>query len=164
MVYNFESWGTFTLSLIFVMMFFGACAGSTSGGAKIDRMLFLGKNLSNEIYQCVHPNSIRSVRINGKIISPQVVNKVIAFLCLYVICIVVGGAALTALGLPLVDSFFSTFSCLGNTGLGAGVTGYGGSYDLVPDAGKWILSLIMLIGRLEVFTVLILFTRGFWRK
>jgi trk system potassium uptake protein TrkH len=71
---------------------------------------------------------------------------------------------LTALGLPLVDSFFSTFSCLGNTGLGAGVTGYGGSYDLVPDAGKWILSLIMLIGRLEVFTVLILFTRGFWRK
>lgn len=164
MVYNFESWGTFTLSLIFVMMFFGACAGSTSGGAKIDRMLFLGKNLSNEIYQCVHPNSIRSVRINGKTISPQVVNKVIAFLCLYVICIVVGGAALTALGLPLVDSFFSTFSCLGNTGLGAGVTGYGGSYDLVPDAGKWILSLIMLIGRLEVFTVLILFTRGFWRK
>lgn len=163
-VYNFEQWGTFALTLIFIMMYFGACAGSTSGGAKIDRLLYLNKNLHNEIYRSVHPNSILSVRINGKAMSREVVSKVIAFLCLYTLTIVVGGAILTGIGMPLVDAFFSAFSCVSNVGHGAGVTGYGGGYDVIPDAGKWILALIMLIGRLEVFTVLILFTPGFWRK
>ena len=163
-VSNFERWGTFALSMVFFMMFFGACAGSTSGGAKIDRLLYLNKNLRNEIYRCVHPNSILTVRVNGVVMSQEVVSKVIAFLCLYVLTIAVGGAVLTAAGLPLVDAFFSTFSCISNVGLGAGVTGYGCGYDLIPPVGKWILSLIMLIGRLEVFTVLILFSPGFWRK
>ena len=163
-VTNFENWGTFVLALVFVLMFFGACAGSTSGGAKIDRMLYLIKNLGNELKRCVHPNAIYSVRVNNKVIPSELVNKVIAFLCLYVVLIMVGGLVLTATGLPLVDAFFSSFSCISNTGLGAGITGYGGSYKLVPDIGKWILSLLMLIGRLELFTVLILFTRSFWRK
>jgi len=163
-VFNFERWGTFALSLIFIMMFFGACAGSTSGGAKIDRLLYLNKNLNNEIYRCVHPNSILAVRLNGKVMSPEVVHKVIAFLCLYMLCIVIGGSILTAMGLPLVDAYFSAFSCIGNIGHGAGVTGYGSGYSIIPDAGKWILAFIMLIGRLEIFTVLILFSRGFWRK
>jgi len=163
-VTNFENWGAFVLALVFVLMFFGACAGSTSGGAKIDRMLYLIKNLGNELKRCVHPNAIYSVRVNNKAIPSELVNKVIAFLCLYVTLIMVGGVVLTATGLPLVDAFFSSFSCISNTGLGAGITGYGGSYELVPDIGKWILSLLMLIGRLELFTVLILFTRSFWRK
>lgn len=163
-VFNFERWGTFVLSMMFLMMFFGSCAGSTAGGAKIDRFLFLIKNLRNEIYRCVHPNSVTSVRINGKVMSNSVVQKVVAFLCLYVLIIAVGGTVLIACGLPLVDSYFSVFSCIGNTGFGAGVTGYGGGWDLVPPLGQWVLSLIMLTGRLEIFTVLILFTKGFWRK
>jgi len=85
-------------------------------------------------------------------------------LCLYVMLIMVGGIVLTTIGIPLVDAFFSAFSCIGNTGLGAGVTGYGGSYDIIPDFGKWVLALLMVIGRLELFTVLILFSRDFWRK
>ncbi len=161
---NFEIWGSFTLSLIFVLMFIGSCAGSTSGGAKIDRMLYLIKNVRNEIYRCLHHNAILSVRINGKVMASETVSKVIAFLCLYVIIIFFGGIVLTAVGLPIVDAFFSSFSCVSNTGLGAGVTGYGGSYDLVPDVGKWVLSLLMLIGRLEIFTILILLTPGFWRR
>lgn len=163
-VFNFERWGTFVLSMMFLMMFFGSCAGSTAGGAKIDRFLFLIKNLRNEIYRCVHPNSVTSVRINGKVMSNSVVQKVVAFLCLYVLIIAVGGTVLTACGLPLIDSYFAVFSCVGNTGFGAGVTGYGGGWDLVPPFGQWVLSLIMLTGRLEIFTVLILFTKGFWRK
>jgi trk system potassium uptake protein TrkH len=163
-VTDFESWGTFVLALVFVLMFCGACAGSTSGGAKIDRMLYLIKNLDNELKRCVHSNSIYSVRINNKVIPTELVNKVIAFLCLYVALIMIGGILLTAVGLPLVDAFFSSFSCISNTGLGAGITGYGGSYELIPNAGKWLLSLLMLIGRLELFTVLILFTRSFWKK
>lgn len=161
---NFEAWGPFVLALTFVLMFFGGCAGSTSGGAKVDRMLFLFKNSRNELYRTLHPNDVMTVRVNDRIVPAHVVSKVIAFLCLYVIIIAFGGIALTACGLPLVDSFFCSFSCLSNIGLGAGITGYGGGYDLVPTLGKWILSFLMLVGRLELFTVLILFTPGFWRK
>ena len=146
------------------MMFSGACAGSTSGGAKIDRLLFLFKNCRNEVYRCIHPNSVLSVRINGNIVNSDLVNKVIAFLCIYMLLVVAGGLVLSALDVPLIDSFFSAFSCVSNTGLGAGITGYGSSYEILPDAGKWVLSLLMLIGRLEIFTVLVLFTPAFWRK
>ena len=163
-VVNFEAWGTFVLTLIFVLMFFGACAGSTSGGAKIDRIIYLAKNIRNELDRCVHPNTMMPVTVGGKIMSPEIVNKVIAFLCIYVLLILFGGIVLTAFGIPLVDAFFSAFSCVGNTGLGAGVTGYGSNYDVIPDVGKWVLSVLMLIGRLEIYTVLILFTKSFWRK
>lgn len=163
-IVDFEAWGTFILTIIFILMFFGACAGSTSGGAKIDRILYLGKNIRNELYRCVHPNTLYPVTVGGKAISPESVNKVIAFLCIYVLLIVFGGVVLAAVGIPLVDAFFSSFSCVGNTGLGAGVTGYGSNYDVIPDIGKWILSLLMLVGRLEIYTVLILFTKAFWRK
>ena len=161
---NFESWGPLVLSITFFLMLCGACAGSTTGGAKIDRMLFLFKNSRNEIYRCVYPNSIQSVKVNGKVVSPDLVNKVIAFLCIYMLLIGAGGLVLTALGMPVIDSFFSSFSCLGNTGLGAGITGFGSNYEIVPCAGKWVLSFLMLVGRLEIFTVLIILTRPFWRK
>lgn len=161
---NFEAWGAFILALMFIMMFCGACAGSTSGGAKIDRMLFLYKNVRNELHRCIHPNAIMPVRINGKVVNPDLVSKVIAFLCIFVLVMVIGGIILTALGMPLIDAFFSAFSCISNVGLGAGVTGYGGSYELVPEAGKWVLSALMLIGRLEIFTVLVLLSRAFWRR
>ena len=163
-VSDFESWGPFVLSLTFVMMFFGACAGSTSGGAKIDRILYLFKNVHNELYRALYPNSILSVKINDKVINPELVTKVIAFLCLYMLLIVAGGAAITATGVPIVDAFFSSFSCLSNTGLGAGITGVGGSYDILPDTAKWILASLMLIGRLEIFTVLVILTPAFWRR
>ncbi|MCM1067982.1 MAG: TrkH family potassium uptake protein [Muribaculaceae bacterium] len=163
-VSNFEEWGPFVLSLTFVMMFFGACAGSTSGGAKIDRILYLFKNADNELYRCIYPRSILSVKVNGRVVNPELVNKVIAFLCIYMLLVVGGGMALTACGVPLVDSFFSSFSCISNTGLGAGITGYGNSYDILPDAAKWILSLLMLTGRLEIFTILVLLTPAFWRR
>ena len=163
-VTNFESWGPFIMSLMFILMFTGACAGSTSGGAKIDRMLFLVKNCRNELFKCVHPNAVTNVRINDKVVPSPIVSKVIAFLCIYMMVIVIGGVILTALGLPIIDSFFSSFSCVSNTGFGARVTGQAGNFDIIPDAGKWVLSGLMLIGRLELFTVLILLSPDFWIK
>ena len=160
---NFLNWGPFVMALLFILMFFGACAGSTSGGAKIDRLLFLLKNTGNELYRSVHPNAIRSVRINGNIVSPDIVDKVIAFLCIYVMIISVGGIVLTAFGLPIVDSFFNSFSCVSNIGLSSDTTGMGG-FAGMPDVAKWVLSFLMLTGRLEIFTVLILFTPAFWSK
>ena len=152
------------MSLMFFMMFFGACAGSTTGGAKLDRLLYLLKNCRNELYRCIYPRSIMSVRINDHVISPDIVNKVIAFLCIYTLLIGVGGVILSAMNIPIFDAFFSAFSAISNTGLGAGITGYGGSFELLPDVGKWVLSVLMLIGRLEIFTVLLVFTPAFWRK
>ncbi len=102
------------------------------------------------MYKTLHPNDVTTVRVNGRIVPAHIVAKVIAFLCLFVIVITIGGIVLTACGLPLVDAFFSSFSCLSNIGLGAGFTGYGGGYDLVPDLGKWVLSFLMLVGRLEL--------------
>ena len=163
-VVNFENWGPFVMALTFVLMFAGGCAGSTSGGAKIDRMLYLGKNVRNELYRCLYPNSILSVQINGKVVNPDLVSKVIAFLCIYMLLIVGGGLALTALDVPLVDAFFSSFSCLSNTGLSAGITGYGNSYDILPDAAKWVLSFLMLVGRLEIFTILVIMSPTFWKR
>lgn len=161
---EFGSWGTFVLSIVFLLMFFGACAGSTSGGAKLDRLIYMLKNCRNEIERCIHPNNILTVRVNGKVIPHETVSKVIAFLCLYVLIILAGGIILTAMGLPLIDAFFSAFTCISNTGLSAGVTGYGSTFAIIPDAGKWVLAIIMLIGRLELFTVLLLFTPTFWKK
>lgn len=161
---DFSRWGVFVLAISLVLMFFGACAGSTSGGAKIDRMIYMLKNCHNEIKRCIHPNNILTVRVNGKVIPHEIISKVVAFLCLYVLIILVGGITLTAMGIPLIDAFFSSFSCISNTGLSAGITGYGTTFHIIPDAGKWILALIMLIGRLELFTVLLLFTPSFWKK
>ena len=163
-VSSFGSWGTFILSVTFVLMFFGACAGSTSGGAKIDRMLYLLKNCRNEIERCIHPNNILTVRVNNRVVPHETVSKVIAFLCLYVLVILIGGIGLTAMGIPLIDAFFSTFTCISNTGLSAGVTGYGSTFAIIPDAGKWLLAFVMLTGRLEIFTTLLLFTPSFWKK
>lgn len=163
-VADFGTWGAPALAVTFVMMFFGACAGSTSGGAKIDRALFLYQNSRNELYRCIYPNNILSVKINGRVMGVDIVNKVIAFLCLYLLMIVAGGFVLSLFNVPLVDAFFSSFSCLSNTGFGAGITGYGTDYDVLPDAAKWVLAFQMLVGRLEIFTVLLLFTPVFWRR
>ncbi len=163
-VSNFQNWGTFILLLVFVMMMFGACAGSTSGGAKLDRAIYFIKNSHNEIYRILHPNTIRPVNINGRAVSPETVNKVSAFLGLYCLVILAGGLVLTTFRIPLVDSLFTSFSCVSNTGLSADITGFGNNYDIIPSGAKWILSLLMLIGRLELFTVLVLFSPGFWRR
>ena len=97
-------------------------------------------------------------------IPSPVISKIMAFMAIYMVTIFVSAMLLTAMDVPLIDAFFSTFSCMGNIGLGAGVTGYGSSYDIIPEAGKWVLSFVMLIGRLEIFTIFVLFVPEFWRK
>lgn len=161
---NFEAWGELSLVITIIMMYFGACAGSTTGGAKIDRMLYLLKNCRIEIKRAISPRMIKAVRINDQIISPEKSNEIIAFLLIYTGFILVGGILLSALGFPIVDAFFSSISCMSNNGLGAGVTGITGSYDFLPSIGMWVMSFLMLAGRLEVFALIVLFTRSFWKK
>lgn len=161
---DFFDWGPVATVLLIIMMVMGACAGSTSGGAKIDRFMVAIKFLKNEIYKTLRPNAITTVTINEKGIAPPVVMKTLAFLFIYIIVIIIGGVCLVILGLPLKDSFFLSLSSISNTGLGTEISGVAGNFALLPDVAKWILSFIMLIGRLELFTIIVLFIPAFWKK
>lgn len=161
---NFESWGELTLVMTLLMMYFGACAGSTTGGAKIDRLLYMLKNFNVEVKKAVSPRSMKAVRINNQLITPEHSNEIIAFLLIYTSIIIFGGIVLSAMDFPIIDAFFSSISCMSNNGLGAGVTGVTGSYDFVPAFGKWVMSFLMLAGRLEIFALIILLAPSFWKK
>lgn len=161
---DFSDWGSLAVIMLVIMMFMGACAGSTSGGAKIDRFIVLFKFLKNEFYKLMHPNAVTTVCINGKGTPQAIVNKALAFLFIYITVIMAGGSILVMLGIPLRDSFFCALSAISNTGLGTDMTGIGGNYAYVPDAAKWVLAFIMLVGRLELYTILLLFIPSFWRK
>lgn len=163
-VSGFASWGAIVMGLMFVMMFMGGCAGSTSGGAKIDRMIFLFKYCRNEIRRCIHPNSVTAIMLNGRVQSFGLVSKVIAFLCLYIIVIVAGSLLMMAFGEDLAHSFFSAFSCVSNSGISAGDALYGNDFSVFSPAAKCVLSFLMLIGRLELYTILLLLTREFWKR
>lgn len=160
---GFSLWEPFILGLTFIMMFCGGCAGSTSGGAKIDRILYLHRYVSNEVKRSYFSRVVFSVKFNGQVVSNELVTKVVAFLCLMLMLIVGGGLVMSAFGLAPVDSFFSALSCMCNTGFGASLTGYGQDFATLPDSAKWVLSALMLTGRLEIFSILVLFSPGFWK-
>ena len=161
---DFKMWGAVSVVVLIIMMLMGACAGSTAGGAKIDRFVVLFKFLRNEFYKMMHPGAVTTVTLNGKGTPQPIVMKTLAFLFLYLIIIILGGVALSLMGLDLSDGFFCALQAISNTGLGSDATGVNGDYSLVPDAAKWLLSFIMLVGRLELFTVLLVFMPSFWRK
>lgn len=161
---DFHTWGSVSVVLLIIMMLVGACAGSTSGGAKIDRFVILFKFLKNEFYKMMHPGAVTTVSFNGKGTATSVVNKALAFLFMYFIIIVAGGVALSLMGMSLSDGFFCSLMAISNTGLGSEATGVNGDFSLVAPLGKWLLSFIMLVGRLEIFTILLLFTHSFWKK
>lgn len=161
---DFYDWGPIPIVLLIIMMIMGACAGSTSGGAKIDRFVILFKFIKNEFHKLMHPNAITTVTLNGKGTPSAVLMKTLAFLFLYLAVIIIGGTVLVTIGIPLKDSFFISLSAVSNTGLGTDITGLNGNFALLPDIAKWFVSFLMLVGRLELFTILILFFPSFWRK
>lgn len=163
-VTGFASWGTVILALMFVMMFIGGCAGSTSGGAKIDRIIFLAKYCRNEIIRCVHPNTITAVKLNGRVQPFPLVSKVVAFILLYILVIIVGAIIIMIFGEDLQHSFFSAMSCVTNSGISAGDVFYSNDFSVFSEPAKCVLSLLMLVGRLEIYTILILLTKAFWRR
>lgn len=161
---DFKHWGSVSIVLLVIMMLVGACAGSTSGGAKIDRFVILTKFLKNEFYRMIHPGAVMTVSLNGRGTQPAVVNKALAFLFMYIIVILAGGVGLSLMGLELSDGFFCSLMAISNTGLGSEATGVNGDYSMICDGAKWLLSFIMLVGRLEIFTILLVFTPAFWKR
>lgn len=161
---NYEGWGTDVLYVFLIIMFFGACAGSTSSGAKTDRLIFLIKNTHNTFYRTIHPNHMPVVRVNGQIIPGKRVNEVIGFLAVYVLATIACAMIVAAFGLSLQDSMFASVSCISNIGLGYGATGASGSFASLAAVPKAVLAIEMLLGRLEIFTFAIIFLPSFWKR
>lgn len=162
--FDYENSGEFVTVILMVMMFFGGMAGSTSGGAKMDRLIVLLKHTANEFYRVLHTNSVRAVHIDGKPIPNHVVSKVYTFFAVYILIIMVVALYLTFYGLPVFDAMYTSMSAISNVGIGHGVTGSNGSWVALHPGAKWVLAFEMMIGRLELFTVLVIFTRSFWKK
>lgn len=154
----------FLTVFFFGMFFLGASAGSTSGGVKVMRHMIMIKNGLMEFKRTLHPNAILPVRFNGKAVRNDIVFNLLGFFILYMLFFIFGALVLAALGLDFASAIGGAASSLGNIGPALGVLGPVNNYDILPDAAKWWCSFLMLIGRLELFTVLILLTPFFWRN
>ena len=161
---DYMQWTPVLWGLLTIIMLMGACAGSTTGGLKCIRMVILTKVSRNEFKHILHPNAILPVRINKQVISPSIVSTVLAFCFIYISIIVIGTLLMMAMGVGAEESMGCVISSIGNMGPGLGETGPAYSWNALPDAAKWLLSFLMLLGRLELFTVLLLFTPEFWKR
>jgi len=158
---DFSGWPGMLPFLIFFGAFAGACAGSTGGGMKVMRIQLMYKQGRKEIVRLVHPNAVLSIKTGGQVISDKVISAVTAFFSMYILCFAFTGFALSAAGLDWITAFSAAAACLNN--LGPGLAGVANNYAEINDTAKWILSFAMLLGRLELFTLLVLFTTTFWR-
>ncbi len=161
---DYMLWPQHTYIVILLLMFIGGCAGSTGGGIKVVRIVLLFRNSKLELKRLIHPQAIIPVRLNGKSIPQGVIFNVLAFFLLYMIIFAVGSLFVSILGMNFESAVGGVASCLGNIGPGLGTVGPVLNYGGVPYYAKWVFSFLMLLGRLELFTVLILFSQAFWRK
>jgi trk system potassium uptake protein TrkH len=159
---EFYNWPGFIAILLLFASFVGGCAGSTGGGIKVIRVLLLVKQGAREITRLVHPNAQIPVRIGDKTIDSRVIEAVWGFFALYVASFTVMYLALASTGLDLMTAFSAVAASINN--LGPGLSEVGAHYADMHDPGKWILCFAMLLGRLEIFTLLVLLTPAFWRK
>ena len=158
----FASWPNFVPVLLLFISFVGGCAGSTAGGMKVIRMLLLIKQGMREIFRLIHPAAEFPVKLGQRAVSNHVVEAVWGFFSIYVALFAVMLLLLMALGLDQVTAFSAVAACLNNLGPGLGAVAE--NFSTVPDTGKWVLVFAMLLGRLEIFTLLVLFTPTFWRR
>ncbi len=160
---DFSLWPFFSQMALLVLMFIGGSAGSTTGAIKCVRVLVLLKLLYKEVYRLIHPHAVTPVKLNGKVIPPEVLRSVAGFTFLFFLVFVLSSGVLTMLGLDLVTSISSAAATLGNVGPALGMAGPVVGYGELPDLAKWILILNMILGRLEIYTLIILLFPAFWR-
>ena len=161
---DFTMWTPFLTIFYFGMFFLGGCAGSTAGGVKVMRHIIMIRNGLIEFKRTLHPNAILPVRFNKKSINSGIVFNIQGFFILYMLSFIIGAVVLAALGLDFETAIGGAASSLGNIGPAFGALSPVNNFDLLPDFGKWWCSFLMLIGRLELFTVLIILTPFFWRN
>ncbi|MDA1190866.1 MAG: TrkH family potassium uptake protein [Candidatus Poribacteria bacterium] len=161
---DFEVWPPLSQFLLVTLMFFGGCAGSTGGGIKHIRFLVLIKQGYMEVKRLILPRAIQTMRIDDAVVPPEIVRNILGFFFMFIAIMGVATCAMTALGMDIVSATTAVISAMGNIGPGLGTVGPTNNYAHVPALGKVILSLCMMLGRLELYTVLILFAPQTWKK
>jgi trk system potassium uptake protein TrkH len=159
---DFNLWKDSAKILLLSVMFIGGCAGSTGGGMKVVRFLLMLKYARRELFKFIHPRLVRPVRFNNKAVSDDILQSILSFVVLYIGVFVIGVILLTLLGVDMVSSFTASITTLGNIGPGFNIVGPMANFESIPPLGKIILINNMWVGRLEVYTVLVLFTSDFW--
>lgn len=161
---DYAQWPPFAPVLMLFLCCFATCAGSTGGGIKMARALLLLKQARRELTRIVHPRAVTPVTMGGGVVDAQVLFSVLAFMLIYGAVMVGATLVLLFTGLDVVTAFTAVIACLNNTGPGLGQVGPAGNYQGLTDVQTWVCSITMLLGRLELFAVLVLFTRHFWRR
>lgn len=161
---DYLEWVPFLGVVLFMLMFFGGSAGSTSGGVKIVRIVLLLKNSLNELKRLVHPNAVIPVRYNGRSVAQPMIYNVLAFIVFYMLIVGISLIIMSSMGYTLETSLGAVVTSLGNVGAGLGEFGPAYSFSSLSTPGKWFLSFLMLLGRLELFTIILIFTPAFWKR
>ena len=161
---NFGEWPFFSQCLILLLMFIGGCTGSTGGSIKCFRIMLLFKQGYRELYRMIHPHAVVPVKLGGRSIPTKTIEGIWGFFFIYLLLFAVSSLIMTLLGLDLITAISSVAACIGNIGPGLGAVGPAENFHHLPALGKWLLSLCMLIGRLEIYTVIVLFVPEFWKK
>jgi trk system potassium uptake protein TrkH len=160
---DYVKWPAMSQLVIFFCMFLGACAGSTGGGMKCLRIMLCIKYGYKELFGLIHPHAVSHIKIDGKPVPREVIHSILGFLALYIGLFVLAAIFLGALGVDFTTALGATASAIGNVGPGFGQVGPVENYAQIPAMGKWLLAWCMLLGRLEVYTVIILLVPEFWR-
>ena len=161
---NFDDWPSLSKIILLLLMFVGGSAGSTGGSIKCLRILLILKHSYKELYRLVHPHAVTAVKLGKRTVYPETMASIWGFFMLYLTMTVIASILLTFLGLDMMTAFSSVAATIGNVGPGFGGVNPVSTYSEIPCLGKWILSFCMLAGRLEIYTVIILFIPEFWKK
>ena len=161
---DYEQWPAISQLILLLCMFLGASAGSTGGGMKCLRIMLCFKYCYKELFSLIHPHAVTHIKIGGKTVPDDVMRSVLGFLALYVGLFAFSSVVLAGLGVDFTTAYSAVAACIGNIGPGFGAVGPVENFAGLPAAGKWLLSWCMLLGRLEIFTVIILVVPEFWRK
>ena len=161
---DYQMWNSLGAFFLFLLFFTGGCAGSTGGGIKMMRWMVLIRNTGREIKQIVHPKAILPVRIGDQTISQNIQRTVLSFFILYIFIFATGALIISLFGYDIMSSIGASIAAIGNIGPGWGDFGPTDNFAGLPYAAKWVLIMLMMIGRLEIFTVLIIFSPAFWKQ
>ena len=162
---NYNNWGGFGLIIILMIMFIGGCAGSTTGGIKIFRLQILFRGLKLQVKKLTQPHAVYLMKFNNKAVTENTYTSIISFFFIYILLFILSSICLSFFELDFLTALSASASAISNVGPGIGeIIGPLGNYSGINNKAKWILVFTMIIGRLEIFTILILFTKNFWRK
>ncbi|MBW2175239.1 MAG: TrkH family potassium uptake protein, partial [Deltaproteobacteria bacterium] len=161
---DFEKWPSLSQNILLLCMFLGASAGSTGGGMKCLRIMLLLKHSYKQLFSLIHPRAVTQVKLGGRPVSDDILHSIWGYFMLYIGLFVLSSILLAAMGVDVATSLAAVAATIGNIGPGLGMVGPADNYAHIPILGKWLLVVCMLLGRLEIYTILILFVPEFWRK